>query len=145
MNKKTTDIIAFLTFSLLTISIAIAMLKSDYIIDKADSICGLESASQLTNPALVDYDKLLAITPEIRKMKKEKIKEDSAKGIQLRTAAEKRVSKACKTYMKDKSHCSIWKKIKRKDGKKIPDITNAIKRKILARAATSKMLSYYYA
>ncbi|MFT5151968.1 MAG: hypothetical protein ACI841_001955 [Planctomycetota bacterium] len=105
-------------------------LASDYVVDKTDSVCGLDSAKQLTNPAVVDYDKLLDATPEIREMKAEQISETSAKGIQLRTAAEARVRKACDAIMTDKSHCSVWKKIKRKDGKKIPDITKAVKKKI---------------
>ncbi len=102
----------------------------DYVLDKTDNICGLDTAKQLTNPAKVDYDDLMDATPEIRKMKKEKIDENSAKGIQLRTEAEERVRKACEKVMNDKSHCSVWKKIKRRDGKKIPDITKTVKKKI---------------
>lgn len=107
-----------------------APIPSDYILDKADNICGLDSAKQLTNPAVVDYEKLMDATPEIRKMKKEKIDEDSAKGIQLRTAAGERVRKACEEVMTDKSHCSVWKEIKRRDGKKITDITELVTKKI---------------
>lgn len=100
---------------------------TDYVVDKTDNICGLDTPRQLTNPALVDYDALLDATPEIRQMKREKISESSARGIQLRSAAEERVRKACQKIMDQEGHCSVWKVIKRRDGRKLPDITDLVK------------------
>lgn len=103
---------------------------TDYVVSKADNICGLDSPKQLSNPCKVAYDTLLAATPEIRLMKKDKIDETSARGIQLRTKAQERVQKACEDVMTEKSHCSVWKKIKRRDGKTVSDISEAVKKKM---------------
>ena len=37
---------------------------SGWQVDKGDNICGLDDARQLSNPVVVDYDRLLAATPE---------------------------------------------------------------------------------
>ena len=44
-----------------------------YVVNKSDNICGLDQPRQLTNPAVVDYDTLLAATPEAKKIAKDKI------------------------------------------------------------------------
>jgi len=100
---------------------------TDFVVDKSDNICGLGVPRQLTSPAVVDYDALLDATPEVKKMKREGISESSAKGIQLRAAAEARVRKACQKIMDQEGNCSVWKEIKRRDGKALPDITDKVK------------------
>ncbi len=101
-----------------------------YILEKADNICGLDEPKQLSNPAKVDYDALLEVTPQIKRMKRDKIDPNSAKGIQLRTEAEALVRDTCEKIRADKSYCSVWKKIERRDGGKIADITEKVKKEI---------------
>jgi hypothetical protein len=103
---------------------------SPYILEKADNICGLDDAKQLSNPVKVDYDALLEVTPQIKQMKRDKIDPNSAKGIQLRTEAEALVRDSCEKIRADKSYCSVWKKIERRDGGKITDITDKVKKQI---------------
>ncbi len=103
---------------------------SPYILEKSDNICGLDEAKQLSNPAKVDYDALLEVTPQIKQMKRDKIDPNSAKGIQLRTEAEALVRDTCEKIRADKSYCSVWKKIDRRDGGKITDITDKVKKQI---------------
>jgi len=101
-----------------------------YVVDKKDNICGLNEPKQLSNPAKVDYDELLSATPEVLRMKKEKIDKDSAEGIQLLNQAESRVLKACQAVREAEGHCSVWKDIKRREGQKIPDLTSKVKKEI---------------
>ncbi|TDJ73270.1 MAG: hypothetical protein E2O39_05590 [Planctomycetota bacterium] len=103
---------------------------TDYILNRSDNICGLDNPRQLTRPAKIDYDVLLAETSEMKLMKKEKINASSPRGIQLRTAAAKKVSRACEKVRSDKSYCSVWKSIRRRDGKRIKDITTLVKKEI---------------
>ena len=103
---------------------------TDFILDNRDNICGLDDPRQLTRPARVDHAKLIALTPHMQRMKREKINPASAKGIQLRTEAAKVVSRACEKIRGQKKYCSVWKKIRRRDGKKIADITVLVKRQL---------------
>ena len=99
-----------------------------YIVNKSDNICGLDEPRQLTNPAAVDYEALLAATAEVKKIKKDKIDPKSSEGITLMTKARSRVLKACESVRQSGGHDSVWKAIKRRDKKAIPDITDAVKR-----------------
>jgi len=103
---------------------------TDYVVKRADSICGLDNPRQLTRPAKVDYDTLLEATPEMKLMKRERIKPDSPRGINLRTEAENRIRKACEKVRSAKSFCSVWKKIARRDAKPISDITKQVLREL---------------
>ncbi len=98
-----------------------------WICDRADNICGLDDAKTLSNPAKVDYPKLLEATAEYKKIKDEKIDANSAEGIQLRQKAAERVRDACEKVRSAKSYCSVWKTISHQDGRSIPDITDAVK------------------
>ncbi len=104
--------------------------SAKWICERADNICGLDDAKQLSNPAKVDYDALLKATPEYKKIKDEKIDVNSAEGIQLRQKAAERVRDACEKVRVDKSYCSVWKTIKHSDGRAIPDITDAVKEQL---------------
>lgn len=99
------------------------------------NLCGLSEARQLSNPARVDHAALLEITPEISKIRAEKIAPSSAEGARLMAAARKRVLDACKEELKVSGHCSIWKQIKRRDGSEITDVTSAVRDRIVASLA----------
>jgi len=99
---------------------------TDYVVSKTDNICGLDNPKQLTRPAKVNYSKLLKATPEMQTMKRERIKSDSPRGINLRTEAENRIRKACEKIRGQKSYCSVWKRITRRDAKAISDITKEV-------------------
>lgn len=98
-----------------------------YKVDKDDTICGLSEPRQLTNPAKVDYQALMDETGEIKELKRNKIDPSSAKGIELTTKARTKVRDACEVVRTNKSHCSIWKKISRRDRVAIADVTDAVK------------------
>ena len=98
-----------------------------WIVDRADNICGLDDPKMLSKPAKVDYDALLKATPEMKKIKDDKIDPNSPQGIQLRQAAATRVQKAAEKVRTTDGYCSVWKTIRHQDGRVIPDITDAVK------------------
>ena len=103
-----------------------------YKLKKDDAICGLSEARQLTSPAKVDFEALMAETAEMKELKRKKIDPNSARGIKLTCKARELVRDACTEVRNEKAHCSIWKKISRRDGVKIPDVTSAVKAKLAA-------------
>ena len=98
-----------------------------WIVDKSDNICGLDDPKMLSKPAKVDYDALLKATPEMKKIKDDKIDPNSPQGIQLRQAAATRVQTAAEKVRVADGYCSVWKTIRHQDGRAIPDITDAVK------------------
>jgi hypothetical protein len=103
---------------------------SDWVVKTENSVVGVSQARQITNPAKVDYDKLMKATPEMKKLRKEGIEESSARGQTLVTAAQSRIRRVARTVMTEKSHCSIWKKISHKKGTAVTDLTDTIKKKL---------------
>ncbi|MAG62241.1 hypothetical protein CMO84_01825 [Candidatus Woesearchaeota archaeon] len=101
-----------------------------YVFNNRDSICGMRSPQSITRPATVDYEALLALTEEVRKIKKQRIKKDSAEGLALMTLARRKVLEACNKVRGANSYCSVWKKISRRDGKAVADITAQVKAKM---------------
>ncbi len=101
-----------------------------YVVDKSDSICGIDEPRAITKPAKVDYDALLASTSEVRLMKKRKIDRDSAEGIRLLSAARRKVLSACEEVRSSEGYDSIWKRIKRRDHRAVADITRKVKAEI---------------
>lgn len=99
----------------------------DWILKAENNICGLRDANQLSSPAVVDFQALMDATPEMKKVRDQKIDPNSPDGITLRTAAASRVTSACDVVRVANSHCSIWKEIKHKDGRAIPDVTDKVK------------------
>ncbi|MGD2016658.1 MAG: hypothetical protein PVJ89_00965 [Planctomycetota bacterium] len=99
-----------------------------YVVNKVDNICGLDEPRQLTNPALVDYSALMAETPELKKIKKDKIDPTSSEGITLTAKARSRVLSACESVRQSGGYCSVWKTIRRRDKKAVTDVTDAVKR-----------------
>jgi hypothetical protein len=103
-----------------------APVGSGWIVDRADNICGLDDGEMLSNPARVDYDRLLSATPEMKRIRDEGIAPDSSKGIQLRQAAVDRVRRASDAVRAGQGHCSVWKRVRHRDGRSVPDITDAV-------------------
>jgi hypothetical protein len=101
--------------------------SAGWIVDRSDNICGLDDPKMLSKPAKVDYDAVLRATPEMKKMKDDKIDPNSPQGIQLRQAAASRVQKAADKVRTADGYCSVWKSIKHQDGRAIPDVTDAVK------------------
>jgi hypothetical protein len=99
---------------------------SDYIVKRRDNICGLRDASKLSHPARVDHPRLVAATPEWKRIEKEGIDPDSARGSVLRTQAYSRVLEACLKVRDDGAYCSIWKAIRRRDGAPVADVTEQV-------------------
>jgi len=87
------------------------------------SISGLTNVSQLSNPMVVRYEEVMEATEERVRMRKEKIDPTSPLGEILESAAHRRVSAASRAVMRREGHCSAWKRIKRKDGRSVPDLT----------------------
>ena len=76
---------------------------------------------------------LLAATPEMKTVKKDRVKPNSPLGIKLRTEAAARVRKACEKARERGKFCSVWKRITRRDKENVPDITALVKRELQAR------------
>ena len=100
---------------------------SAWIVDRADNICGLDDPRTLSKPARVDYDAVLRSTPEMKKIRDDKIDPNSPQGIQLRQAAATRVQKAAEKVRAANGYCSVWKAIRHQDGRAVPDATEAVK------------------
>lgn len=96
----------------------------------SDHLAGISDLKKVSKPAVVDYDQLYEATEEIKKMRKEKIDPDSAKGRSLRQQAAERVTKAANAIRKEKRHCSVWKAISHKDGRAVDDITSEVEAKL---------------
>lgn len=107
-----------------------ALLSSDWIVVEADNVCGLTDARQITNPAEIDYEELLKATPEMKEMKRKGIDKDTPEGQVLYNKAVDRVQTAASKVMKDKGYDSVWKKIKHRQGRKVPTITDDVKAKL---------------
>jgi hypothetical protein len=104
-----------------------ALSERDWLVKQADNICGLKSPNQLSKPAKVNYQDLLDATPEMKKMRDDKIDRNTPEGIRLRTGAVNRVNAACEKIRVANGYCSVWKEIKRKDGQAVADITAKVK------------------
>ena len=98
-----------------------------WVVDRADNICGLDDARMLSKPAKVDYEALLAATPEMKKLKDDKVDPNSSEGIQLRQKAVDRIRTAAEKVRQAEGHCSVWKDVRHTDGRVITDITTLVK------------------
>lgn len=104
-----------------------ALPADDWIVEEADNVCGLTDPRQITNPAVIDYDELLEATSEMKEMKRKGIDKDSPEGQVLYNKAVDRVQRAASKVMKDKGYDSVWKKIKHRQGRTAPGITDSVK------------------
>ena len=107
-----------------------ASMGIDWVVSSGDNVCGVSDARQISNPAKVSYRSLLGDTPELKEMKKKGISKDSPEGQILHNKGVDRVRKAAKKVMTEKSHCSVWKAITSKSGKRVPDITESVRAKL---------------
>ena len=55
----------------------------EWIVEAGDSVCGVSEARQIKKPGVVDFDYLVGITAEAKKIKRDKIDPNSAEGIRL--------------------------------------------------------------
>lgn len=106
---------------------ATAMAGKEWIAKAADNLCGLRDSNQVSNPAVVDFDTLMAATTEMRTLRDQKIEPSSPEGIRLTNAAMDRVTNACEVVRIREGHCSVWKSIRHRDGRAVADITEKVK------------------
>jgi hypothetical protein len=92
----------------------------------ADNICGISNLRKVSNPATVDYQKLLLSTQQIKRMKKEKVSPDSTLGKLLRAEAAVLITKGCEDARVALGYCSVWKSITNTDGRAVPRITDKV-------------------
>ena len=98
-------------------------LTHGWVANSGDCICGVSDLHKVSNPAVVDFSALLDATPQIQEMKKKKIAPDSVQGKALRQKAESLVVRKCEVVRSQRGHCGVWKGIRHKDGRAIPDVT----------------------
>jgi hypothetical protein len=94
-----------------------------WIANPGDCICGLDDPRLVSNPALVDYARVLNATPEMKKMRDKGIDPNSPAGIQLKSQATDRVRGAADKVRAQNGYCSVWKAIRHRDGRVVPDVT----------------------
>ena len=95
----------------------------DWDVEAEDSISGVREARQIKKPAVVDFDYLVGLTPEAKKIKRDKIDPNSAEGVRLMNQAKSKVRDSCSAIMKRQGYDSIWKKISSRKGVAIDDVT----------------------
>ncbi len=103
-----------------------ALPAGEWIASSSDNICGLRDLGQLSNPARVDHPRLLKATPELKRLRDEKIDPNSPEGIQLREKAVDRVRAACEQVRRREGNCSVWRAIRNRDGRQVPDLTGRV-------------------
>lgn len=104
--------------------------QGDWIVAPSDNICGLRDARTLSNPSRIDFDAVLAATPEMERMRKESIDPSTPEGVRLRQNANDRVFRAADSIRASNGYCSVWKSIRHRDGRAVPDVTEAVKAKL---------------
>jgi len=107
-------------------TVAAAVGSKDWTAKAEDNICGLRDLAQVSNPAVIDFQACLDATPEMKKVKAEKIDLKSPEGIRLLAEATNRVTEACESVAKANGYCSVWKSIKHKDGRTITDVSSQV-------------------
>jgi hypothetical protein len=122
----TVDVLAFDQPGMESAAEAAAVAR-DWIAKTTDSICGLKDTNQVSNPALIDFQACLDATPQMKKLKDNKIDPNSPEGIKLTTEAANKVTAACETLRIANGYCSVWKTIRHKDGRTVADITDLVK------------------
>ncbi len=95
---------------------------------EADHLCGIRIPEQISNPATVDFRRAMSATEELRRMEREGIDPNSARGQALTAAAKRRVREAAAEVKDELGHCSVWKEISHVDGREVADITAEILR-----------------
>jgi len=91
-----------------------------------NNICGVSNPRHVTNPAVVDYTEVLSATPEMRDMGNRDIDPRSAEGQILRQRAVDHVRRVGSKVMRRNGHCSMWKEINHRAGRKASDLTGQL-------------------
>lgn len=104
-----------------------AVCATDWIAEPSDNICGIADLKKVSNPAKVDFDSLFESTPEMREMRRDRIDPGSARGKQLRRAANELVTKAAEMVRRARGHCGVWKAIRHRDGRQIANVTDEVR------------------
>ena len=97
-----------------------------WIASSDDNLCGIDDLKKVTNPGKVDYKELLDSTPQIKEMKRKNIDPGSTEGQALRKGAKTLITKSCQAVRKARGFCGVWKVIRNKDGRVIPDVTEDV-------------------
>ena len=95
----------------------------EWVVQAEDSVCGVVEARQIRKPAKVDFDRLVDLTPEGKKIKRDRIDPASAEGVRLMNRAKSRVRDASAIIMKRQGYDSVWKDISSKKGTYIVDLS----------------------
>jgi len=93
---------------------------------ESDNICGIHNLKRVTRPAVVNYDELLAATPQVQEIDRKGIDPESAEGRALLKGAHTLITKTCEVVRIVEGYCSVWKVISHKDGRVIPNITGSV-------------------
>ena len=101
--------------------------ESGWIVDPTDNVCGLADPRMLSRPARVDHPFLLAATPEMKRIAQEGIDPNSPIGVMLRQRGIDRVLRSADRVREQEGYCSIWKRIRHRDGRVIPDVTEPVR------------------
>jgi len=104
--------------------------ESAWIVDQTDNVCGLSDPRMLSRPARVDHPALLAATPEMKRIANEGIDPNSSLGVALRQQAVDRVLRAADHVRQHEGYCSVWKRIRHRDGRVIPDVTDPVRQRL---------------
>jgi hypothetical protein len=91
-----------------------------------DNICGLSNTRHVTNPAVVDYNRVLRATPEMKDLSSRDIDLRSAEGQILKQRAVDHVRRVGSKVMRKSGNCSLWKSISHRDGRKVKDLTDQV-------------------
>ena len=102
----------------------------DWRVKSEHHLCGLSEAKQLTNPARVDLDVLMALTPEFKKIREERIREGTARYLELKQKAKQRVVGHWEAARAEGGHCSVWEEISHRKGDAVTDLTDIVKQKL---------------
>ena len=97
-----------------------------WVVDDADHVCGIRHPGHISNPATVDFRRAMSSTEEMKRLKRDGIDPNSARGQALTNAAKRRVRDAASTVKDNLGHCSVWKSIRHTDGRSVADITDQV-------------------
>ena len=100
-----------------------ATVEIDWVVEAEDSVCGVVEARQIRKPGKVDFDRLVDLTPEGKRVRRDRIDPNSAEGVRLLNRAKSRVRDASAVIMKRQGYDSVWKRISSKKGAYIADLT----------------------
>jgi len=103
-----------------------SVLVHDWIAHKDANICGISKLKRVTNPALVDYETVMAATPQMIEIRERDIDPDSVQGRSLREAARSLLCSKAQLVQKEGGYDGIWKSIKNRDGRAIDDVSDEV-------------------